>query len=146
MSMNIEKELFDFWNKTAVLKGYKPLNIEEFQAAITVAGTTWTEDIGGKYELTIVFSEDGKYENALCNIGVAAGADERHCRNVDISLVSKENSLSREVLHTTRVSLPGESAGLEELKDRIKTNEERFSQYYKKMESDTRYVQKGAHS
>ena len=31
----MEKKLFDFWNKTAVLKGYKPLTIEEFQAAIT---------------------------------------------------------------------------------------------------------------
>ena len=31
----MKRELLDFWNKTAILKGYKPITLEEFQAAIT---------------------------------------------------------------------------------------------------------------
>ncbi len=119
---------------------------DDFEAAITAKGTTWTEDIGDKYTLTIEFSADGKFENALCTVGASVGDGERHCRKVDMIIVSKDDAFLRQNLHTTRVSLPGENAVLEEMQNKLAANESKFDQYYKKTEADTRYIKKGASS
>ncbi len=119
---------------------------DEFQAAITAKGKKWTENVGSKYTLTINFSDDGKYDGATCRVGTAAGASERHCRNVSLSIVSKSNASLTESLQTTRVSMAGESAKISELESKLSANESKFSQYYKKTESDSRYIKKGAKS
>ncbi len=120
----------------------------EFEEAISAKGLVWEEDIGDKYKLKISFSKDGKYVNdsASCKTNRTAGDGERHCRLVSLSIVSKSNALLNESLKVTRVSLPNESSKLSELESKLSSNESKFSQYYKKTETDSRYIKKGAKS
>ena len=81
------KWYLSFWAETSsleeklemqtILKDYRgkfgAASYDDFQQMIAEKGTSWTEDIGGRYNLRVEFSEDSKFEDALCNIGAVAG-------------------------------------------------------------------------
>ena len=97
---------------------------DEFKEAIATKGTTWTENIGDKYKMTIKFSSDGKYVNAKCNVGTSAGANDRHCRKATITLTSTKDASTVASIETTKVSSggttsSGDSAKLKELENQI---------------------------
>lgn len=126
----------DYWSQINLA------TYNDFQDAIAAKGKKWKDEVGEKYDLTIEFSDDGKYADTGCKVGVEAGTDDRHCRNVTITLASKNNPLIQESLESVRVSMPGESEVLLQMKQRILSNEGRFSQYYTKSEEEVRYVHK----
>ncbi len=110
---------------------------EELQATIASKGTTWTEDVGGKYTLTVETSEAGKFENALCNLDEAAGAYDRACMKANITLVSKADPSRTVGMQVTRVATLNQLA---ELADKIEAEGERFADYYTKAEADAQYA------
>lgn len=137
--LEMQSIIQDYWSQL------NAATYDEFNEAIVAKGTTWTEDIGDKYKLTIEFSADGKFEDATCNVGAAAGADEKHCRKTKILLVSTQNPLLRESMEATRVYSLAENARLAAMENRITANEVRFGQYFTKSEVDARYIKKGEH-
>lgn len=138
--LEMQSIMQDYWNQI------NEATYDEFQSSVAARGTTWQEEIGDKYTLTMEFSADGKYENASCSVGASVGSNERHCRNVTATIVSKENPALRVALEAARVSMPGESARLAAMESKLAANAARFGNYYTKTESDARYIRKGATS
>lgn len=110
---------------------------DKIEEAIAAKGTAWTEDVGGKYALAVSFSEDSKYENALCKVAEVAGTDDRHCRRAVLTIVSKENpslTESRQVTHVAPYSL------IVDVGNKVKAWEDKFGDYYTKTESDEQFA------
>ena len=114
--LEMQSYIQDYWHKV------NAATYDEFQEEISAKGTTWKEDVGGKYELTIKFSADGKYQNAQCYVGTAAGTEDRHCRKAEISIISKENTSLAQGLETTKISTAAESRRLREMEGKIASN------------------------
>lgn len=114
----------DYWQKI------NAATFDEFNAAISSRGTTWEENIGDKYKLTIKFSADGKYADGACSVGTAAGANDRHCRKATITLASKTDPSVTQSLTTTKISTFAESQVIKELRDRLAAINAKFGNYY----------------
>ncbi len=110
---------------------------EEIKATIEAKGTTWTENIGGRYTLTVEVSDPGKFENAICNLDEAAGAYDRVCRKVNITLVSNADPARMTGVQVTRVATLNQFA---ELADKIEAETARFNDYYTKTQADANYA------
>ncbi len=125
---------------------WKQLNAgtyEDFQALIAANGTTWDKTIGDKYDLKVEFGQNGKYVDAACDATASVAETDRQCREVVIIVVSKTSPDVLESLQVTRVSEPDEKELLKRIESHITENGNKFNNYYKKMESDARYIQYG---
>lgn len=138
--LEMQSIIQDYWQQM------NSATYEDFETAVDNKGKKWTENIGNKYTVTIEFSNDGKYDNAVCKVDVPTAINDRHCRNVSLSIISKNDSSLVESLQTTRVSLANESEKLAELRNKLLELDSKFGQYYKKTESDSRYIKKNAKS
>ncbi len=110
---------------------------EDMQETIAANGTTWTEDVGGRYTLKVETSEAGKFENALCNLDETAGAYDQACMKADITLVSNADPSRTVGMQVTRIATPNPLA---ELADLIEAEGEKFANYYTKTEADAQYA------
>ncbi len=130
--MDMQSIIQSYWQKMI------DMSYDDFQA-IASKETKRTEDLG-KYDLTIEFSGDSKYANALCNVGTAAGASDRHCRRANITLVSKRNPSIVESFQATRVQPASLESKLLKLAKDLEDQGGKFKDYDTKTEADNKYA------
>lgn len=132
--MEMQTFIQAYWDKM------RDSSYDEFTNTINSKGTKWTEDVNGKYDLTIEFSMDSKYANALCNVGTVPDAADRHCRRANITLASKQNPSRVESFQATRISPALTDAMLFRLIADVMNEDDKFKDYYTKTEEDDRYA------
>lgn len=105
---------------------------DELLEAIDAKGTEWTEDVNGKYTITVKLGDDGKYESGGCSVGAAAGTTLKHCRNVTVSIAPNEEPGLVYERRVAKVSDISERQDIKDLESGINSSISRFSSYYTK--------------
>lgn len=129
--MEMRTILQEYWSRL------NAASYDELQATIDAKGPSWTEDIGGRYTLTIETSDNGKFENALCNVAEAAGTGDRVCKKATITIVSKADPSLTAGVQVTRVAPLDRAAEVEKM---ITAQEDKFDGYYTKAAADAGYA------
>ena len=111
---------------------------DEIVKAIEIKGSTWVEEVsGGKYEVKLEFSDDGKFADAKCDTEAMIGDNDKRCRKATITLVSKTKPTQLMNLSTISVATVGR---IPEIQRRLTAQDDRFDEYYTKGEGDGHFA------
>ena len=114
------------------------LTFDELSEKISSSGTTWTEDVGGKYEIRIDFGEVGKYVDGACVEDSSSG---RPCRAVSLSVSPKDSPGVSQSIKTKKIATLSESEKIQNLKNKVAAAEAKFSSYYTAAEINSKFAQ-----
>lgn len=110
---------------------------DELVQTAAARGSSWTEDVGGKYEAKIEIGEDGKFADAKCDTEAAIGDGDKRCRTATITLTSKSDPSQVMNLSTISVATTGR---IPEIQRRLSVQDDRFGEYYTKGEGDGHFA------
>lgn len=119
--MEMQSLIQDRWNQI------NAATFDELSGMIDSKGTTWTESIGGQYEIKIDFDGAGTYAKGICSVG---GSSANPCRKVSLTISNKNGQGVPLALIKIKTATLSESQKIQDLKSKIAAAEKKFSSYY----------------
>lgn len=110
---------------------------DEIVQTVATKGSSWTEDVGGKYEVKYEIGDDGKFADAKCDTEAVIADGDRHCRTATITLVSKTGPTQVMNLSTISVATVGR---IPEIQKKLSVQDDRFDEYYTKGDGDGHFA------